>query len=308
MLGLQLGCRELNPAFQRTRDGEAPSSPSSLVDDSTVQETNIRTPADQTSNTGESVSTSPPDVTEAAPNSATASSTLSQGGSTEMPPTPKPALCGDEHVLCFSMRSNQHGNVVEEQTQALQFVHSNTTVTEPDPNLDAPWDQLLKVSNYGDFASTAAEFSIAADGVLGVEVVAKDLSCRAEPGFCPILAIRGYLSINYGSDGFMECEARHQGEGSPAPSKIRVKLEAPVSPLRAVCWSDGASLMFWANGKFERLPDARGLLPTAEPTSLVIGGEPNQVGYSSIQGSLALVRFWAKVDNLKARLDADPEV
>lgn len=300
---LPWGCRDLNPAFKLNPDDPESigASESGTSTDPQNPDANAITPSTKLDKP-ESEDSTASDTTTAPPLIPGTNDTSDQNILKKSP------LCGDEFSLCFSMQANQDGNAVEEQKQSLAFTHSNTKLVSGEPGAKAPWDQLLKIPEYEDSAQTAAEFSIPKSGILGVEIAAKDLKCSTFWTHCPLIAIQAHVSINYNNEGYIECEARYQGNDAPGRIKIRVPTSTDAPSLRAVCWSDGSSLMFWANGSFKKIEGTGGLLPTIEPTQLVIGGQLNQNGYSPVKGSIALIRFWSDVENLKAKLDANPEL
>lgn len=298
---LASGCRDLNPAFKLD---SAEQDSTDQRDNSLDDESQSDADTESTSSTTGTTSQRPSKSTQAPSQSSDDTSS-----SSETTGFVKSPLCQDEHELCFSMQENQDGEVIDEQEQAMKFAHYDTSVTPINPDADPPWNQLLNIEKHGASAYTGKALSIDKNGILGVEVVAKDLSCDGfSTQYCPLVAINGYLSINYNDTGLIECEARYQGKAIPGRTKLRVELDPKVSPLRALCWSDGDALMFWANGKYTEQIDLGGLLATEAPTELIIGGRLPDLTYAAVKGSIALIRIWSDVRNLKEKLEANPKL
>lgn len=292
LLVLPWGCRELNPGFKPDR--ETSGTPTSTQSSPEKNDSTQSLPS-QTSSEASSVAVS--------------TTSDAQTTTAATPEFSKSPFCKDEHSLCFSMQTDKEGRVLEEQHKQLQFAHANTSVTTPTSQLPPPWDRVLTIDKYGGFAETQLEASIPEDGVLGLEFLAKDLSCSLPLIRCPVVTINGLVSLNYMSSGTLECEARHQGKSLPGISKISVQLDPKVERVRAACWSDGSSIKLWANGKFTYLAETGGLLPLSNPTNLIIGGQiVGQGVFSTAKGTIALVRVWSQLDDLKTQLDTSPEL
>lgn len=293
---LASGCRTLNPGFRPDSDEEE------LPDSSRAESTQTTSAEFQ----------HPAPSTNPVPAASLSSEATTTSEDTDSSPPPdelrKSPFCADEHSLCYSMQENKAGFVIEEQEQDLHLIHDKTSVTSKDSELAPPWDQLLQIEKHGGSAQTKFEFSIPRHGILGVEILAKDLSCTLSTMGCPVVSIKDHLWIYYHSNGKIECEAKYQGQAIPGKAKIEVSVEGPASPLRAVCWSDGKSLKLWANGQFIEQKDTGGLLATKDSTQLVLAGWPIDFSYATAKGSIALLRIWSDVSKLREKLDANPEL
>lgn len=299
LLSPAIGCQQLNPAFKPDNRDKTSSSESSTEKTSGDPSTSIDGTESVDSETASSTSTQDQ-----------SSLTTSASSASEPPDIESTPHCEADHSICFSMQENAAGSVVEEQGSGMAFEHNNTRIESLDPSVEPPpWDSVLVIPEYGAFAATQRSMSIPDTGELGLEVLAKELSCNGILTRCPIIAVNGAISINYINGGWVECEAWHQGTTSPDITKFSVFIGANTEKVRAVCWSDGASIMLWANGKYVVQSDVNGFRPTTEPREIIVGGEiANQGNITAIKGSVALIRSWSDVSDLKAKLDKDPEL
>lgn len=299
-LATSSGCRIENPAFHRSHQQLQDSSASNST--STTQEPEPLAPAQQHAGTEDT------DSTTATIASVSSSSSQDSLESSTQPEIQEDPYCDDAFAACFSMSSNPESN----DSQAVTLSLGNTKLLDRDPNRPPPWDRLLRVEPHDAIANTPKTIAIGSDQTLGLEVAAEDLSCKKDGERCPIVAINGYVSINYRNDGLVQCEARTKRTVFPAVANIITldhQLGASLKQVRALCWSDGKSVMFWANGHFKSNTIAGGFLPTTEPTDILVGGDfPITGGLTSIQGSVALIRLWSDVAGLKEKLDAKPEL